>query len=77
VNVPIACGGVVVNPGDIIVADEDGIVVVPRDEAEHVLEAVRALKQNHDAADVVYGHGMLPGIDELEAKSRAAGCEFL
>jgi 4-hydroxy-4-methyl-2-oxoglutarate aldolase len=77
VNVPIACGGVVVNPGDIIVADEDGIVVVPRDEAEHVLEAVRALKQNHDAADVVYGRGMFPGIDKLEAKSRAAGCDFL
>jgi regulator of RNase E activity RraA len=77
VNVPIACGGVVVNPGDIIVADGDGIVVVPGDEAEHVLAAVRALKQNHDAADVVYGRGMLPGIEELEAKNRAAGCEFL
>src|SRR3954451_24452789 len=37
VNVPIACGGVVVNPGDIIVADEDGIVVVPPSIADQVV----------------------------------------
>jgi regulator of RNase E activity RraA len=30
VNVPVACGGVVVNPGDLVVGDEEGIVVIPR-----------------------------------------------
>lgn len=36
-NVPVQCGGVTVNPGDIVVADEEGIVVVPADRQEQVL----------------------------------------
>lgn len=38
----IMCGGVRVNPGDVVVADEDGIVVVPRARAETVLKNTRA-----------------------------------
>jgi len=39
---PITCGGVRVNPGDVVVADEDGIVVVPRARAETLLKNARA-----------------------------------
>jgi len=41
VNVPITCGGVLVNPGDIVLADEIGVVVVPQEEAGEVLERAR------------------------------------
>jgi regulator of RNase E activity RraA len=59
------------------VGDEDGIVVVPLEEAEAVLKAVRALKQKHDSADHVYARGELAGMEEIEAWMRAAGCEFI
>jgi 3-hexulose-6-phosphate synthase/6-phospho-3-hexuloisomerase len=37
INVQIICGGVTVNPGDLVVADDDGVVVIPKDMAEGVL----------------------------------------
>jgi len=42
INVPVACGGVVVHPGDILVGDEDGIVVINPRDAEELLETSRA-----------------------------------
>jgi regulator of RNase E activity RraA len=38
-NTPVNCGGTVVNPGDIIVADENGFVVLPPEEAESILQS--------------------------------------
>ena len=43
VNVPIACGGVVVNPGDIVVGDDDGVVVVPQVDWQAVAQAAQAI----------------------------------
>lgn len=45
INVPISCGGTVVEPGDIVVGDRDGIAVVPRAHAAEVLDLVQALVQ--------------------------------
>jgi len=42
VNIPIACGDVVVNPGDIIIGDDDGIVVVPWQDAERLAAVAEA-----------------------------------
>lgn len=41
INVPVACGGQVVNPGDILVGDADGVCVIHKEEALPVLEAVK------------------------------------
>lgn len=65
VNVPIACGGVVVNPGDIIVADEDGIVVVPPEFADEVADAVATLEAKHDQAREVLRRGEVTAIDRI------------
>jgi regulator of RNase E activity RraA len=40
INVPVCCGGVVVAPGDVVVAEEEGIVVIPRHDLGAVLDAV-------------------------------------
>lgn len=43
VNRPVMCGGVLVRPGDIVAADGDGVVVVPREQAEAVAKAAREI----------------------------------
>lgn len=59
-DVPIACGNATVIPGDIIVGDSDGVIVIPRDIAEEVVTA--ALRKEHQdawvAERVAEGHGL-------------------
>lgn len=43
INVPVQCGGAIVHPGDWIVGDEDGVVVVPQERLEMVMDAARRL----------------------------------
>jgi len=53
INFPISCGGIVVSPGDIVVADLNGVVVVPKDVAEETLRRLRekaALESDYTAA---------------------------
>ncbi len=49
VNRPVMCGGVLVRPGDIVVADGDGVVVVPREHAEPVARAARKVLEGDKA----------------------------
>ena len=49
VNVPISCGGVSVNPGDIILADPDGVIVIPRKDAAVILEDAKKFQAADEA----------------------------
>jgi 4-hydroxy-4-methyl-2-oxoglutarate aldolase len=48
-NVPVECGGVTVRPGDIIVANEDGVVVVPQERAADILKQAQAINERESA----------------------------
>jgi regulator of RNase E activity RraA len=74
INTSISCGGVVVEPGDIVVGDEDGVVVVPRREAEAVAEKVRDRIAKEDAwLKIVEGGGFIAidSADEIIAAKKA------
>ena len=66
VNVPVCCGGVIVNPGDLIVADEIGVAVVPYNELEAVYKKARAQAD----LEIATREEILRGatVDELLAK---------
>ncbi|AMB86713.1 methyltransferase [Pseudomonas agarici] len=53
VNVVISCAGLVVNPGDLIIGDADGVIAVPAAEAESVLQRTRAHLAKEEAIRVV------------------------
>jgi 4-hydroxy-4-methyl-2-oxoglutarate aldolase len=73
VNVPIACGNVVVNPGDIVVADEDGIVVIPRMEASVVLERVARVAEKFAGMQEILNKGQVMDADEVVMQLKREG----
>lgn len=72
INVPIACGSTVVMPGDIIVGDEDGVTVVPREDAEEVLDLVATLEQREKKRIAAIKDGELFKA-EIDESLRAKG----
>lgn len=69
VNIPIVCANQQVSPGDLVLADDDGVVIVRRDEASEVLG--KSLERDKREADVRvrYGNGEL-GLDTNNMRSR-------
>jgi regulator of RNase E activity RraA len=72
-NVPIACGGLVVHPGDILVGDRDGVVAVPRGDAQAVLSELERIRvyETERLAAIGRGDFFPAGLDRLLAERGA------
>ncbi|HEX3486736.1 MAG TPA: 4-carboxy-4-hydroxy-2-oxoadipate aldolase/oxaloacetate decarboxylase, partial [Micropepsaceae bacterium] len=78
VNIPVVCAGQLVSPGDLIVADDDGVVVVRRKEAANVLQMSREREEKEAKSRQRYLRGELSlDVNNMRAKLAEKGLKYL
>ena len=77
VNVPVVCAGQLVRPGDVVVADDDGVAVVRREEAGKVLEKSRQREAKEEKSRARYAAGELSlDVNDMRARLADKGLEY-
>jgi 4-hydroxy-4-methyl-2-oxoglutarate aldolase len=78
VNVPLVCGGQLITPGDVIVADDDGVAVVPRRDAATVLNGCQARTERETQARARYAAGEVSlDVNNMRDQLAQAGLRYV
>ncbi|MGG5752309.1 4-carboxy-4-hydroxy-2-oxoadipate aldolase/oxaloacetate decarboxylase [Zafaria sp. Z1313] len=78
VNVPISIAGQIVNPGDAVLADDDGVVVVPRTRLAEVLDAAREREEKEELSRARYLAGEIAlDVNNMRPMIEAAGIRYV